>query len=102
MAANATGFSQAIQGDLSGISLWYTGIAVVGSLLVLEQVIYRSKKQHLPGPRWTIPLIGQFLDSRYPSMEKYIQGWSQGPLTAVSVFNMFVVIVLRARSVHGI
>lgn len=71
-------------------SVWYAVGAVVASLLVLEQAVYRSKKAHLPGPAWTIPLIGKFVDSRYPTLEKYISSWKSGALSAVSVFNMSV------------
>ena len=40
---------------------WTTSILVlVVSLLVLEQSIYRYKKAHLPGAKWTIPIIGKF------------------------------------------
>jgi C-22 sterol desaturase len=57
-------------------------------LLVLEQVVYRAKKQHLPGDKWTIPVIGKFMDSLNPTMANYKKQWYSGPLSAVSVFNM--------------
>jgi C-22 sterol desaturase len=49
---------------------------------------YRSKKQHLPGPEWTIPVIGKFLDSMKPSIENYKAGWDLGELSVASVFHM--------------
>ncbi|KAH7104693.1 cytochrome P450 sterol C22-desaturase [Auriculariales sp. MPI-PUGE-AT-0066] len=95
MAANVTTTSilqsWTLPADLSGVSLWYSGLAIVGSLLVFEQIVYRQKKQHLPGPAWKIPVIGKFMDSRFPTMEKYKLGWKQGDLSAVSVFNIFIV-----------
>lgn len=65
-----------------------TTLAIVGSLLVLEQVVYRSKKGNLPGATWTIPIIGKFADSLNPTLENYQKGWDLGPLSAISVFNM--------------
>ncbi|KDR85299.1 hypothetical protein GALMADRAFT_234083 [Galerina marginata CBS 339.88] len=69
----------------------YTTAAIVISLLVLEQAVYRYKKRHLPGAKWTIPLIGKFADSMAPSMEAYKRQWDSGALSAVSVFNIFIV-----------
>ena len=69
---------------------FYTTAAIVASLLCLEQVVYRYKKRHLPGATWTIPLIGKFADSTSPSMECYKKQWDSGALSAVSVFNMYV------------
>lgn len=68
----------------------YTTLAILASLLVLEQAVYRYKKRHLPGAAWTIPLIGKFADSMAPSMEAYKRQWDSGALSAVSVFNMSV------------
>ncbi|KAI6010173.1 cytochrome P450 [Pisolithus marmoratus] len=68
-----------------------TTAALVGTLLVLEQFIYRYKKKHLPGAAWTIPIIGKFADSMKPTMENYMAQWNSGELSAVSVFNIFIV-----------
>jgi C-22 sterol desaturase len=68
----------------------YATLAVLFTLLALEQSVYRYKKRHLPGPAWTIPIIGKFADSLKPTMEGYIRQWNAGELTAVSVFNLFV------------
>lgn len=82
----------------NGSARWiYTTAAIVVALLVLEQSVYRMKKRHLPGARWTIPLIGKFLDSMHPSIENYKAQWKSGDLSAVSVFNMYVC----ARFVHS-
>jgi C-22 sterol desaturase len=72
-------------------SALYTTAAIIVSLLVLEQAVYRYKKRHLPGASWTIPLIGKFADSMAPSMEAYKRQWDSGDLSAVSVFNIFIV-----------
>jgi hypothetical protein len=63
---------------------------LTGCVLVLcRQVRYRSKKSHLPGPTWTIPVIGKFLDSMKPSIENYKAGWDLGELSVASVFHMY-------------
>lgn len=69
-------------------SWFYTTAAIILSLLVLEQSVYRFKKRHLPGDRWTIPVIGKFADSMKPTMEGYMKQWNSGALSALSVFNM--------------
>lgn len=71
----------------------YTTVAIVLSLLVLEQSVYRYKKRHLPGDKWTIPIIGKFADSMKPTMEGYMKQWNSGALSAISVFNMLVIIL---------
>ncbi|KAI0090029.1 cytochrome P450 [Irpex rosettiformis] len=70
---------------------FYTTAAIVLSLLALEQTVYRYKKRHLPGDRWTIPIIGKFADSLHPTMEGYMKQWQSGALSALSVFNIFIV-----------
>ncbi|KAF9015447.1 cytochrome P450 sterol C22-desaturase [Cyathus striatus] len=73
-------------------SSWlYTTFAIVASLLILEQAVYRIKKRHLPGDPLTIPLIGKFLNSLYPTMDGYKKQWDSGALSAISVFNIFIV-----------
>ena len=60
--------------------------------------MYRSKKQHLPGAQWTIPVIGNSADSLNPTLENYKKAWNAGPLSCVSVFNMYVMILLALRT----
>ena len=62
---------------------FYTTAAIVLSLLALEQTVYRYKKRHLPGDKWTIPIIGKFADSMNPTMEGYIKQWQSGALSAL-------------------
>jgi sterol 22-desaturase len=72
-------------------STWfYTTAAIVASLLLLEQIVYRYKKRHLPGASWTIPLVGKFAESVSPTMEGYKKQWDSGALSAISVFNMYL------------
>lgn len=66
----------------------FTILAVVATLLLAEQYTYQKKKAGLPGPKWTIPVIGKFADSLHPTLEKYQEGWNSGPLSVASVFNM--------------
>lgn len=76
----------------TGGGTWlYTTAAIILSLLVLEQTVYRVKKRHLPGASWTIPIIGKFADSLNPTLENYMKQWQMGELSVVSVFNIFIV-----------
>ncbi|GJJ13937.1 hypothetical protein Clacol_008194 [Clathrus columnatus] len=73
-------------------STWIcTTLAVLATFLILEQTVYRVKKRHLPGSKWTIPIIGKFADSMSPTLEGYQKQWDSGSLTALSVFNIFIV-----------
>lgn len=77
--------------NLLSSSPWlYTSLVLIGTLLILEQTVYRYKKRHLPGPKWTIPIIGRFTDSMNPTIEGYQRQWDSGALSAISVFNMWV------------
>jgi len=103
-----------IAAAFSDLSWTTTILVLVATLLVVEQSVYRYKKAHLPGAKWTIPVIGKFAgvplslpawlagspllthafswteiltDSLAPTMEKYKKTWAT-PLAAVSVFNM--------------
>ncbi|TFK57563.1 cytochrome P450 sterol C22-desaturase [Heliocybe sulcata] len=69
-----------------------TTLVIVASLLVLEQTVYKYRKRHLPGPQWTIPIIGKFADSLNPTLENYKTQWASGALSALSVFHIFIVI----------
>ncbi|EJU00917.1 cytochrome P450 sterol C22-desaturase [Dacryopinax primogenitus] len=73
-------------------NIWASIALIVLSLLVLEQTVWRTKRKFLPGDTWTIPVIGQFVNSLYPSLENYQKQWALGPLSATSVFNIFIVI----------
>ncbi|THH12834.1 hypothetical protein EW146_g7325 [Bondarzewia mesenterica] len=78
--------------SVSDAATWvWTTTAIVLALLALEQTVYRWKKQHLPGDKWTIPIIGKFADSMKPTMEGYMKQWNSGALSAISVFNIFIV-----------
>ncbi|CAD6903160.1 unnamed protein product [Tilletia controversa] len=76
----------------STYNVLFTILALIATALITEQVLYRRKKAHLPGPTWTIPIIGKFMDSLQPSLEKYQAGWNSGPLSVASVFHIFIVI----------
>ncbi|WFD30116.1 sterol 22-desaturase [Malassezia sp. CBS 17886] len=92
-ASNVTQHSECeVLGSSSAVQTTFTVLAVVAALLALEQLVYRRKKSHLPGPKWTIPVIGKFADSLRPSLEKYQEGWNSGDLSVASVFNIFIVI----------
>ncbi|WFC97627.1 sterol 22-desaturase [Malassezia yamatoensis] len=78
--------------NASATDITFAILAVIVSLLCLEQVVYRRRKGGLPGATWTIPVIGKFADSLRPSLEKYQQGWNSGELSVASVFHIFIVI----------
>ncbi|KAE9409330.1 cytochrome P450 sterol C22-desaturase [Gymnopus androsaceus JB14] len=82
--------------SLDGASWWYTTAAVLLSLLVLEQTVYRYKKRHLPGDAFTIPIIGKFADSTKPTMAGYMKQWQSGALSALSVFNIILAKLLNS------
>ncbi|KAG8961156.1 RNA polymerase C-22 sterol desaturase [Tulasnella sp. 419] len=86
-----TGWSAVTFEIISQHKLLVTSAVIVVSLLILEQTVYRAKKKWLPGDKWTIPLIGKFKDSLNPTLENYMKQWSAGPLSALSVFNLFIV-----------
>jgi C-22 sterol desaturase len=78
-----------ILSSASKVATWTnTTLAIVLTLLIIEQSVYRRKKKHLPGDSWTIPIIGKFADSTKPTMEAYMKQWNAGALSALSVFNM--------------
>ncbi|CEQ39211.1 SPOSA6832_00718, partial [Sporobolomyces salmonicolor] len=73
-------------------------LAILITLLVAEQTLWRYRKAHLPGHSWQIvrrlsflpllgrtrrPVIGQFAESLNPTMEAYKRSWST-PLATVS------------------
>ncbi|PWN34055.1 cytochrome P450 [Meira miltonrushii] len=78
--------------DASPLQILFTILSIVASLLILEQIMYRRKKAHLPGPKWTTPVVGKFLDSMKPDLAKYKLGWDSGPLSVASVFHIFIVV----------
>lgn len=78
----------------------YTTVAIVLALLALEQSVYRYKKSHLPGDRWTIPIIGKFADSVNPTMQGYMKQWNSGALSAISVFNMYDNVQFIGSEIH--
>jgi sterol 22-desaturase len=84
--SSAESFSNKLLSDKP--TLIITSLAILLSLLVLEQTVYRAKKGSLPGSPWTIPIIGKFADSVSPTLEGYKRQWASGELTALSVFNM--------------
>ncbi|KAL5495541.1 ERG5 [Sanghuangporus weigelae] len=73
----------------------YTTVVITLSLLALEQGVYRYKKSHLPGSKWTIPIIGKFKDSLHPTLEGYMKQWESGALSALSVFHIFIVMASK-------
>lgn len=88
--ANSSSLFLAPLKDASPLQVLGTVAAIVVTLLLCEQVLYRYRKGHLPGPTWTTPVIGKFADSLKPSLDNYRKGWDSGPLSVASVFHMCV------------
>ncbi|KAF4622742.1 hypothetical protein G7Y89_g14284 [Cudoniella acicularis] len=55
--------------------------------------MYRKNKGSLPGPNFKLPFMGPFLQSLDPKFEGYEAQWARGPMSCVSVFHKFVVLV---------
>ncbi|EPQ28841.1 uncharacterized protein PFL1_03644 [Pseudozyma flocculosa PF-1] len=87
-----TAFDYATLKNADRTTIVFTLLALLATALIAEQYVYQRKKGALPGPSWTIPVIGKFADSLSPSLEKYQEGWNSGPLSVASVFNIFIVI----------
>ncbi|KAJ3035263.1 RNA polymerase C-22 sterol desaturase [Rhizophlyctis rosea] len=78
---------------MTSTNIGLTVAACAATYLIWEQLSYRQKKKHLPGPDWLPPVIGKFYDSLYPTFEGYMASLNAGPLSALSVFNRFVVLI---------
>ncbi|OLL26386.1 Cytochrome P450 61 [Neolecta irregularis DAH-3] len=74
---------------------WTVILTILLVVLVWDQVRYQIKKQNLPGPRLTFPLIGAFFDSLNPTFNGYLSKWESGPLSCVSVFHKYHLHPLR-------
>lgn len=83
--------------EKTGISPLALAITIFLGLLVWEQVDYLTKKKHLPGPAFKVPLIGSMMDSMKPTFDKYNSKWKSGDLSCVSVFNRYVTRTIRQK-----
>lgn len=70
--AKLLGLPRSSSGSSAGSVDWLaTVLVVLATLLVLEQSVYRYKKKHLPGAKWTIPVIGKFAGVWYSLKYSY-------------------------------
>ncbi|KAI5475960.1 C-22 sterol desaturase [Pseudohyphozyma bogoriensis] len=88
-------------GGLTNGQIASSVLVLIVSLLILEQSVWRARRGKLAGHSWQIPIIGQFAESLHPSMEAYKRSWAN-PLSAVSVFNIFIVIASKTEDARKI
>lgn len=75
-------------------SLWSVLLTSFIALCVYDQISYLTKKGAIAGPSFKLwPIMGPFLESMDPKFEEYKAKWASGPLSCVSVFHKFVVIL---------
>ncbi|KAF7122629.1 hypothetical protein CNMCM5793_000654 [Aspergillus hiratsukae] len=65
-------------------------------------MMYIKRKGPIAGPTFKIPLMGPFLQALHPKFEAYIEQWASGPLSCVSVFHKFVVLVSDRDLAHKV
>ncbi|KLU81422.1 cytochrome P450 61 [Magnaporthiopsis poae ATCC 64411] len=78
---------------ISQAGVWSIVVTLLLIAIVYDQWSYQSNKGSIVGPRFKEPFIGPFLQSVNPKFEEYYAKWNSGPLSCVSVFHKFVVIV---------
>lgn len=64
--------------------------------------MYIKLKGPIAGPRFKIPLVGPFLQAIDPKFDGYLAQWASGPLSCVSVFHKFVVLVSERDLAHKV
>jgi C-22 sterol desaturase len=77
--------------EKTGMSPIALVVTIIVGLFVWEQVDYLTKKKHLPGPSFKVPIIGSMMDSMKPTFDKYNSKWKSGDLSCVSVFNRYCI-----------
>ncbi|KAI1980570.1 hypothetical protein LOZ53_000546 [Ophidiomyces ophidiicola] len=99
-------FTLQLQGTLShalaGWSAWQYIVTFLLALVVYDQVLYIKRKGPIAGPSFKIPLMGPFIQALHPKFEGYLAQWASGPLSCVSVFHKFVVLVSDRDIAHKV
>ncbi|KAK1829724.1 cytochrome P450 [Podospora conica] len=96
------GALQDLPAILSDVSIWQYVVTVMIGFVVYDQVMYLKRKGSIAGPRFKIPLTGPFLQALNPKFEAYLAQWASGPLSCVSVFHKFVVLVSDRDIAHKV
>ncbi|ORX94030.1 cytochrome P450 [Clohesyomyces aquaticus] len=85
----------------SWFSLQYV-LMVMLAVIVYDQAMYIKRKRGIAGPAFKVPLMGPFIQALHPRFELYLAQWASGPLSCVSVFHKFVVLVSDRDLAHKI
>ncbi|KAH6626734.1 cytochrome P450 [Chaetomium sp. MPI-SDFR-AT-0129] len=83
-------------------SIWQYLITLLLGLVLYDQVAYLHRKGSIIGPRFKIPLTGPFIQALHPKFESYLAQWASGPLSCVSIFHKFVVLVSDRDLAHKV
>ncbi|KXX79409.1 Cytochrome P450 61 [Madurella mycetomatis] len=83
-------------------SVWQYLVTFLLGLVVYDQVMYLHRKGSITGPRFKIPLTGPFIQALHPKFEAYVAQWASGPLSCVSIFHKFVVLVSDRDLAHRV
>ncbi|XWX01965.1 hypothetical protein V2A60_009997 [Cordyceps javanica] len=94
--------SSTLLAAISSWSVWqYVVVAVLG-IITYDQVTYIKRKGTIAGPTFKIPLMGPFIQALHPRFDSYLAQWASGPLSCVSVFHKFVVLVSDRDLAHKV
>ncbi|KAL4911429.1 hypothetical protein BDW74DRAFT_164918 [Aspergillus multicolor] len=89
-----------MQDLLTGIPAWQYIVTLLIGLVVYDQVVYLHRKGSITGPLFKIPLTGPFIQALHPKFDAYLKQWASGPLSCVSVFHKFVLLVSDRDLAH--
>ncbi|KAK2611024.1 hypothetical protein N8I77_004407 [Diaporthe amygdali] len=83
-------------------STWQYIVTFLLALVIFDQVMYIKRKGPIAGPAFKIPLVGPFFQAIDPKFDGYLSQWASGPLSCVSVFHKFVVLVSERDLAHKV
>ncbi|KAL4915243.1 cytochrome P450 [Aspergillus aurantiobrunneus] len=81
---------------------WQYIVAILLAAVVYDQALYLWRKGSIAGPVFKIPLTGPFIQALHPKFESYLAQWASGPLSCVSVFHKFIVLVSDRDLAHKV
>ncbi|KAL1873260.1 hypothetical protein Daus18300_004080 [Diaporthe australafricana] len=104
MSSNTTQWQYALPWSnlTASWSAWQYVVTFLLGLVVYDQVMYIKRKGSIAGPAFKIPLVGPFLQALDPKFDGYLSQWASGPLSCVSVFHKFVVLVSERDLAHKV
>ncbi|OAA70919.1 cytochrome P450 [Akanthomyces lecanii RCEF 1005] len=87
---------------VAGWSTWQYVVTVILGVVAYDQFMYIKQKGSIAGPTFKIPLMGPFIQALHPKFDSYLAQWASGPLSCVSVFHKFVVLVSDRDLAHKV